>query len=306
MRGYETLVSNCKKGKEGLIFAAKEGTFISMEKLSESNENNYLTVRVVYPECCIRFIITHGPQETEEVGLREEFYETMMIEIERGKSTGDMIVIIGDINAKIDKGGDDTITERSPNGTLLKEVIEKYELKVINFHQNTVGKWTRIQKTKNSEQKSVLDYILVKEDIAEKVERLIIDEDKLYTPWRVVTRKGKKEIVFTDHAAMIMSMDVLTGSKREEGKGAKKWVITDAGLTHYSKCSKKEILINKGDSSTAQFQCWVDEVENLMNKCFAKKSVNKKQGIKWDRNKGVSAIKEILYQVIKKVRYKEK
>ena len=129
LSGYETIVSNCKKGKEGLLLAIKEGTFLSAEKISESNEKNILTCKVVYPQCSMRFIIVHGPQETESNEAKSEFYESLMVEIEKGKASDDNVVILGDLNARIHKGvsGIEAV-EKSSNGKLLKEVVEKYQL----------------------------------------------------------------------------------------------------------------------------------------------------------------------------------
>ena len=64
MTDYEPIVCNYKVGKEGLMLAMKKGTFVSAEKISQSEEKNILTVQVVYPQCSMRFIVAHGPQET--------------------------------------------------------------------------------------------------------------------------------------------------------------------------------------------------------------------------------------------------
>ena len=84
LNGYEPIVSNCKTGKEGFLVAIKEGTFMNAEKISESKEKNIVTVQVVYPECTMRFIVAHGPQENDEIDAKNEFYESLMVEIERG------------------------------------------------------------------------------------------------------------------------------------------------------------------------------------------------------------------------------
>ena len=42
--------------------------------------------KVIYPECTIRYVIAHGPQENEQIEAKNEFYESLMIEIEKGKA----------------------------------------------------------------------------------------------------------------------------------------------------------------------------------------------------------------------------
>ena len=127
MNGYETIKSNCKTGKEGLLLAIKEGTFLSAEKISESNQKNFLTARVIYPECAMRFIIAHGPQESDDAETKSDFYESLMVEVERGKASDDNILVLGDMNARIER--DDmpgAVKHLSTNGKHLKELIEKY------------------------------------------------------------------------------------------------------------------------------------------------------------------------------------
>ena len=215
LSGYETIVSNCKQGKEGLMLAIKEGTFSSAEKISESNDKNILTSKVVYPQCTMRFIIAHGPQETDGKEAKSDFYESLMIEIEKGKASDDNVVLLGDMNARIQKSASDVedIESLSTNGKLFKEVVEKYQLEVLNFHQNAVGKWTRIQKKKKTSEKSVIDYVAVEDNLKNRVDRVLIDEDKLYTPWRSVFRKKKRQIIFSDHAAIITLIMAFGSSK---------------------------------------------------------------------------------------------
>ena len=94
----------------------------------------------------MRFIIAHGPQESDDAETKSDFYESLMVEVERGKASDDNILVLGDMNARIER--DDmpgAVKHLSTNGKHLKELIEKYQLDVLNFHKNAVGKWTRIK-----------------------------------------------------------------------------------------------------------------------------------------------------------------
>ena len=188
-----------------MLLAIKEGTFTSAEKVFESNERNILSTKIEYPECTMRLIVAHGPQEGEDLGAKNEFYESLMVEIERGKASDENVIVVGDLNAKIQTNQTDTpiIEDISANGKLLKDVIEKYQLEVLNFHPITTGKWTRIQRKKNQIERSVIDYVLVEENLYSRIEEVVIDENKLYTPWRVMSRKKYRQIIFSDHTAII-------------------------------------------------------------------------------------------------------
>ena len=44
--GYESVPNNCRRGKEGLVVAARSGTFVSMERMS-GNYQNILSVQTL-------------------------------------------------------------------------------------------------------------------------------------------------------------------------------------------------------------------------------------------------------------------
>ena len=296
--GYETIKSNCKKGKEGLLFAIKEGTFAAAEKISESNDKNILTTQVTYPDCTMRFIIAHGPQETEEAETRKEFYESLMVEIERGKASNDNIILLADMNARIER--DDTepeaIQDLSANGKLLKELVGKYQLDVLNFHPNTMGKWTRIQKKKKVTEKSVIDYVIVEDNLKNRIEKVVIDEDKLYTPWRVVSRKKNRHIIFSDHTAIITTVDIKRGGATNESLQQQSWKITEEGLNTYKELtSEREAISIKNEDSTTMYGSWMDQIETIINKCFSKRKPRKKQTPRL--NKGAAFIRKTLLEV---------
>ena len=184
IQGYEAVYSNLKVGKEGLLVAAKEGTFMSIDKMTvdtEDSGNNILAAQIRYPNFNLRVIVAHAPQESDKPDVREQFFQSLKVEIERGQLNGDQVVVMGDMNGRLN--GD---SEYSPNGECLKSLIEEHQLCVANFHPNSVGKWTRIQEKKKTIEKSIIDYILV--------------EEKLYSDIIDMTRKGQRRVIFSDHS----------------------------------------------------------------------------------------------------------
>ena len=185
-----------KQGQEGFVVAAREGTFNSIDLLSEV-DNNIMTVQIVYPNMTVRVIVVHGPQEGDLIEDKKRFYKSLPVEIERCKSCGHSPIILGDLNAKIQKS-DEEIIACSSNGKLLKYLTEDYQLNVVNFHHKTVGKWTRIQKSKNGTKKSVFDYVLLDDQLISQISSMIIDEEHMSTPYRIIRRQGKnKECLLT-------------------------------------------------------------------------------------------------------------
>ena len=77
--GYETEYLNMVRGKEGLVIAVREGRLLSMENVTASTskeDKNILAVKVMYPDCSIRVIAAHAPQETDKKDIREGFSRT--------------------------------------------------------------------------------------------------------------------------------------------------------------------------------------------------------------------------------------
>ena len=93
--------------------------------------------------------------------------------------------MIGDFNAEIgnnEKGiqyGDKQI---SRNGITLRDLIEKFDLPVVNNEPVCClccGKWARIGAT-NQNQKSILDYVICSSPLKYYIQKMIIDEEKNY------------------------------------------------------------------------------------------------------------------------------
>ena len=91
--GYEVIEKNTKKGKEGLLIAAKLGTFHTIEEVTESELENILTVRIRYANTVVRIVVLHSPQESESTEVRTEFYEELAVQIQRSITTGDELIV---------------------------------------------------------------------------------------------------------------------------------------------------------------------------------------------------------------------
>ena len=92
------------------------------------------------------------------------------------------ILLIGDFNAKIGngpegiKGGDKSMTR---NRKLLINLVKNCKLIIVNKTDLCKGKWTRIN-TKNKNERSIIDYLIVSENLTKDLEELLIDEEELF------------------------------------------------------------------------------------------------------------------------------
>ena len=77
----------------------------------------------------------------------------------------------------------------------MNKLIEDEKLKIINSTEKCKGLWTRTE----GDKKSVLDYVIVSSEHEEKVEEMIIDEEKEIAFYRHAEEKGIGEVVYSDH-----------------------------------------------------------------------------------------------------------
>ena len=70
------------------------------------------------------------------------------------------------------------------------------------------GSITRQRITKNSEEKSILDYVITCEKLLQILEVMIIDEAQTFSLMKYASTKGKQKIVRSDHNIMYAAFDI--------------------------------------------------------------------------------------------------
>ena len=151
-----------------------------------------------------RIITGYGPQENMTEDKRLPFFITLEEEIVKATVAGKSVIIEMDANSKLEKEyipcDPHTIT---PNGKLLAGVIERQELVVVNGLKACHGTITRTRKAKTKVEESVIDIVIISNDLWKDVESLHIDESRKHVLTRI--RKTKKGIVKkeSDHNVLI-------------------------------------------------------------------------------------------------------
>ena len=153
-------------------------------------------------------------------------------EIRKGKEEGGKVFVMGDFNAKVDREEDEGKI-KSKGGKKLKEVAKANGMIFINEMKVTEGKWTRVENGK----KSVLDYMMVEKEEEDSVKKMIIDEDRKYTPYRTVVEGAEIRDIYTDHNAMICNMEWKIEAEYSSKSNNRKRIITTKGYQKF-----KEIL----------------------------------------------------------------
>ena len=113
-----------------------------------------------------RFINGYGPQESADVDTRINFFARLEEEIIKAKLNGSMICIELDANAKL--GGDiirNDPHKRSANGELLLGILVRNNLIVCNGTAQCSGLITRERQTVNGSERSIIDFLIVCEEL---------------------------------------------------------------------------------------------------------------------------------------------
>ena len=122
-----------------MLIAFRNHSAQGIKETTTTQNPNILTAEAQYQQITIRYILCYGPQEDAKQNDRLEFYEDLSIEVENSLISNTIPVILGDLNAKLVSTSNEELNATSDNGTLLKDIIDKYGLSVCNFHDKAEG-----------------------------------------------------------------------------------------------------------------------------------------------------------------------
>ena len=109
------------------------------------------------------------------------------------------------LGADIIKGDPHDISE---NGELLLNVIESNNLIVVNASNLCKGVITRQRVTEILNEKGVIDFVLVSEDLYNLINSMIIDEDQIYSLNRYSMEDGVTIKTKSDHNPIFVDMNI--------------------------------------------------------------------------------------------------
>ncbi len=254
---YKVIPRFTKAGKEGLVVAVKHNAFKSVLDVTSTQLNTILSVRLVTGSENIRLILGYAPQEDDDEEVREEFFQELELELRCCVSAGDLPIVVGDFNAKLEANESPQGFPTSDNGRLFYNSLKEYDLSVLNFTAKCRGKLTHVIRTTGAS--SVLDYCAVSNDRMDSISTMQIDESTLYCPFRVIHTKNKNITKLSDHNAMIMNM-VVPRVKATKTMEPPKWSLSDEKLSLFQSefnnkcenigCEDPQEMYNKFESVT--------------------------------------------------------
>ena len=124
-------------------------------------EDNNFTMNIIL----IYMSVINKPEDKQRnIKIKKALEEAL-------EDNGHATLVIGDFNGHIEEIG---YQKENNNGKIMKNIIERYNLSMLNLNDNCTGKntWQR------QDQKSTIDYALANEELLRKFKKMIIDEER--------------------------------------------------------------------------------------------------------------------------------
>ena len=162
----------------------------------------------------IRTINCYGPQETQPLDVRSQFFIDLESRVITAKTDGKLVCIEFDANSKLGSHvikGDPHVM--SSNGSLLSSLVDRQNLIVVNATHRCFGTFTQYRKTKTAEEKSVIDYFVVCQNLYENVLKMVVDEERKFVLTKFYKCKKKSSIIESDHNVLVLYLNLKVNSK---------------------------------------------------------------------------------------------
>ena len=204
LENFEVFEAIRKKRNGGCLIAAHKSLEpILIEEYSEEFE--LIVIEVKIGGKYVRVITGYGPQENWKKDERMPFFVKLEEEIVKARMHEKPIFIQMDANSKL---GPEVIKgdphEQSENGKVLMEIINRNALSVMNSsREKCKGTITRRRITDKIKEESVIDLVIVSEEMAEVIERLEIDEERKFVLTSYRKTKNGTKVKESDHHTML-------------------------------------------------------------------------------------------------------
>ena len=260
IENYEIFEVIRKKQSGGTLIGAHKA--LKPTLIAEFSEEFELVVVEISAGNKEIWIITgYGPQETWTEEQRLPFFNALEQQIIKAELEGKSIFIEMDSNSKL---GPEMIPNdphsQSQNGKLLSDIIERHGLKVANSIANKcIGLITRQRVTKDSTEKSIIDHVIISEDLEDDLNSIKIDEEGNNALTKIIKTKNGIKKQTSDHNTIITKFTIKWSRKIRKPR------IEMFNLKN-KECQKKfTALTSKTNILTSAFNCNSDLDKATMN-----------------------------------------
>ena len=194
------------KEKGGIIIYYKNALEYTLTLIPTTKEleENTVWLRLANSRIKIKIGVIYMPQEsTTSKGELQDIYNKIASEIETSLTAGEKMLLVGDFNCKVGNIVPCNNVIVSKGEKMLTKMMTKYNLNLANATDKCIGVWTREER----DSKSVLDYVILKQEDMTYLKAINIDEEKNECPYAFNTKKGSQNIMYSDHNVIEMEMD---------------------------------------------------------------------------------------------------
>ena len=234
-----------------------------------------LVVEISVSELQIRCIAAYGPQEGAPAEQKENFWSRLSAEIEDAVNNEKAIIFQMDGNLW---GGSDLVkndpNKQNNNGLRFQKFLEKFPfLTIVNNLDVCNGSITRKRITIKGVEESILDFFIVCDKIQPFIEKMIIDEEKMYALSNYCKVKGKQVRKDSDHNTLILHLKLEYFLKKPERIEFFNLKNEECQNIFFQKTSETRRLTNcfqRAGGVENQAKQWFKELNGLCHQSFRK------------------------------------
>ena len=209
-----------RKKKDGgtLVGILKELKPMLVKEYSDVFE--MIVIEIAVDDKEIRIISGYGPQENLSEDERMPFFLALEEEIVKAELLGKSLLIQMDANSKL---GPDLIKgdphRQTANGRILAGILERHNLTVVNsLTDKCTGLITRRRTTVDGTEESIIDFVIVSNDMEEDIESLLVDEERAHALYKYTKKKNSIKTVVSDHNPMLTKMNLKWNNRKRKKK----------------------------------------------------------------------------------------
>ena len=260
-----------RNGKEGGSIMTGIHENLNPVFIFEDINLEILVIQIRIANISIRIINAYGPQEYAGNEKILRFYSTLDQVFQNAKFDDCLIVCQLDANAKVGFNiiqGDPY--PQSPNGQILMDLIERNDLMLCNATDKCNGLITRRRITKNKKEESIIDYLIVCQEMYQYLECMNIDQNHIHS--RYIKRKNNIQVIPSDHLPIFGRFSLKWNSNLKLDKERRTiYNFKDKeGLLKYKKLTSKSYLSSQFGSGCVleESRSWLKSLKNILCQSF--------------------------------------
>ena len=226
LKKYVSFCKNSEKNSHGISTSFAGYLKDNSVKVSQDQGgvDEFIVTRLENVEPALNIINFYGAIEERE--SKEDILESwtqIKKELNIIKERGEAVILIGDLNRAVGSGSSGVEGNKNKisfGGNLVRELIDNNDYFIMNnMSLAKGGPWTRQDPSYGTW--SCLDFAIGSDNLKESVVGVVVDKEKMFTPFRVLSSKGVLTRRHTDHLSLMV--EIKMKNKRMIKKPEVKW-----------------------------------------------------------------------------------